>query len=44
VRADEGTLIENLKGTYGPLGMTAEPKLSPGRRSLSFWVNPKATA
>jgi translocation and assembly module TamB len=29
VRADESTLIENLKGTYGPLGITGRAELSP---------------
>ena len=29
VRADEGTLIENLNGTYGPLGITGRAEISP---------------
>ncbi len=29
VRADEGTLIENLNGAYGPLGITGRAEISP---------------
>jgi translocation and assembly module TamB len=29
VRADEGTLIENLNGTFGPLGITGRAEISP---------------